>query len=508
MNKVPSSTRVGRENTSQAMSRSSMSKSRAEKTRTVTVAPLVQVTVDIVPGQFTEDDWMLMVNVVEGDYAVGEIVEILLSCVMDECYKVYLARQRIPYTISQARDAMVQIIEGRFLARDEGEADVVTDISWQEEEEPQTCTTDSCAQGCVPIIQPVLTPRSKHTQLASEEPITETLAQEAAAAEFEPLLGPTPEPPSPSLQPAPSSTDQTPELGEVTEQTQKGKATTKTSQLLLQPILPPKPPKTKREYRPHRGPLRSAGLKNITKSLEKTEKEMFVEQLVKMEEEDEEDVSSFNLLPTCLHNILKIQLGRPPQKRDVIYDDAGNVLSMPKLDPSRLPRHYVRPQVEVLDPNKEAECKVKEAVHRGGPAASQRLKQGRRPKKKEDLGLSEISGFQLISTPSGSQKLMLDGKTFNPYTSTTAGGIRGHLPLSAAIVLDTMQLSHGVILRESNNTERGSLHSLRQKEQGKREEGRELQPVRASVALPSISVDQLIKNHVPQVRPIATFPSS
>ncbi|XP_054332226.1 uncharacterized protein C2orf81 homolog isoform X13 [Pongo pygmaeus] len=58
----------------------------------------------------------------------------------------------IPFTISQAREAMLQITEWRFLARDEGESAVAEDPTWGEDEEPSACTTDSWAQGSVPVL--------------------------------------------------------------------------------------------------------------------------------------------------------------------------------------------------------------------------------------------------------------------------------------------------------------------------------------------------------------------
>jgi hypothetical protein len=40
-----------------------------------------------------------------------------------------------------------------------------------------------------------------------------------------------------------------------------------------------------------------------------------------------------------IKSLLQVQAGRPPGNKDVIYDDQGNVLSVTKLDPSKLPSH-------------------------------------------------------------------------------------------------------------------------------------------------------------------------
>ncbi|XP_059973438.1 LOW QUALITY PROTEIN: uncharacterized protein C2orf81 homolog [Mesoplodon densirostris] len=126
-----------------------VTRSKAEKARPPTV-PVPQV--DIVPGRLTEAEWMALTALEEGEEVVGDILADLLARVMDSAFKVYLTQQCIPFTISQAREAMLQITEWRFLARDEGESAVAEDPTWGEDEEPLSCTTDAWAQGSVPVL--------------------------------------------------------------------------------------------------------------------------------------------------------------------------------------------------------------------------------------------------------------------------------------------------------------------------------------------------------------------
>ncbi|XP_019297872.2 uncharacterized protein C2orf81 homolog [Panthera pardus] len=127
-----------------------VTRSKAEKAR----PPTVQVPqVDIVPGRLTEAEWMALTALEEGEDVVGDILADLMTRVMDSAFKVYLTQQCIPFTISQAREAMLQITEWRFLARDEGESAVAEDPTWGEDEEPLACTTDAWAQGSVPVLQ-------------------------------------------------------------------------------------------------------------------------------------------------------------------------------------------------------------------------------------------------------------------------------------------------------------------------------------------------------------------
>ncbi|XP_007950864.1 uncharacterized protein C2orf81 homolog [Orycteropus afer afer] len=126
-----------------------VTRSKAEKARPPTV-PVPQV--DIVPGRLNESEWMALAAIEEGEDVVGDILADLLAGVMDSAFRVYLTQQCIPFTISQAREAMLQITEWRFLARDEGESSVADDPMWGEDEEPLACATDAWAQGSVPVL--------------------------------------------------------------------------------------------------------------------------------------------------------------------------------------------------------------------------------------------------------------------------------------------------------------------------------------------------------------------
>nr|XP_058934767.1 LOW QUALITY PROTEIN: uncharacterized protein C2orf81 homolog [Kogia breviceps] len=126
-----------------------VTRSKAEKARPPTV-PVLQV--DIVPGRLTEAEWMELTALEEGEEVVGDILADLLARVMDSAFKVYLTQQCIPFIISEAREAMLQITEWRFLARDEGESAVAEDPTWGEDEEPLPCTIDAWAQGSVPVL--------------------------------------------------------------------------------------------------------------------------------------------------------------------------------------------------------------------------------------------------------------------------------------------------------------------------------------------------------------------
>ncbi|XP_037663171.1 uncharacterized protein C2orf81 homolog [Choloepus didactylus] len=111
---------------------------------------------------------MALLALEEGEDVVGDILADLLARVMDSAFQVYLTQQCIPFTISQAREAMLQITEWRFLARDEGESAVAEDPTWGEDEEPTACTTDAWAQGSVPVLHAPASAGPEETFLEDE----------------------------------------------------------------------------------------------------------------------------------------------------------------------------------------------------------------------------------------------------------------------------------------------------------------------------------------------------
>ncbi|XP_051888782.1 uncharacterized protein C2orf81 homolog, partial [Pristis pectinata] len=142
------------------MSRSAVPKSRSEKSRAMAVpATTPQVAlVEIIPGRFTETDWQTMVAAEDGENNVMDIIEDIVSQALDQCYSIYIENQLLPFTIAQAKDAILQIIEWQFLTHDPGESNVSLDHSWQEDREPKANVTDSWAQGSVPVLWPPHTP--------------------------------------------------------------------------------------------------------------------------------------------------------------------------------------------------------------------------------------------------------------------------------------------------------------------------------------------------------------
>ncbi|XP_075772205.1 uncharacterized protein C2orf81 homolog isoform X2 [Pelodiscus sinensis] len=456
-----------------------LSKSRAEKLRPPTV-PIPQV--DIVPGRLSESEWISLVSTEEGEDGVGDILAWMLDQVLEECYKVYLARQCIPFTISQARDAILQIAEWRFLARDEGEATVEEDATWQEEEEPVACVTDSWAQGSVPVIQTSLTLFSQEREVSLEKLPEESLSPE----ETQPSTGPPAAPASPpAVQPS-------------LERRGQPAKPLRAQHPPPQPAPPPTP-KSRGAYRPHRGPLRSAGLESTARPLAETGKGQALP-----EELPQEDPGSLQqLLPLSCSNLLKIQTGRPPHVQGVMYDEFGTVIAMPTLDPARLPRRWIRPQVEVLDPAVEAKrqevlsflsgrgqrsAKSHSWAARGEAVGTQRL-QVVRP---------TLSGGLAQAFCQTAQPLPVMGKSLRSSH---------HVYWKPSNLLESIELAPGVAITDSSSVKRGPCHGVLHEEGGEELVQRNLQPIRPRATRPALAVQQLLRDHAPQVRPATLLTS-
>ncbi|XP_038601645.1 uncharacterized protein C2orf81 homolog [Tachyglossus aculeatus] len=424
------------------------SRSRAEKGR----PPVASVPhVDVVPGRLSEADWVGLVQKEEGEDAVGDLLAQLLHRVTEDAFQLYLRRQRVPFTVSQAQEALLQMVEWRFLARDEGETAAhgggtpALGPGWEEDEEPRTCATDAWAQGAVPVL-------ASPGTLSPQD-------QEARSA-----AGTTPRTPeTPDSCPAFREPPETPRSSPVSSESGSG------------PGPGPSPPTARA---PRSGERESGGRAPRGLGVPAPSR----------------DAPAGPSRP---------QPGpRPP-------GTAGPTLksgALPRLDPARLPRHLQRPLAEVLDPDlgrrgpdkgpgppgspKTVPCRPR--VPRPGPDGS---------RSKWPQEVEELAGLRRGPRAGGR----------GPGPSGPSGHVAGAgpgprvlasdspLPWKPSILLQSVELADGVAVRDPAT---GASRARPAPLDGPVGPDPRLRPVRPLVPQPRLAVARLLAGPPPQVWPL------
>jgi len=138
-----------------------MSKSRGERKTPAQLQPTsIQVSNDVVPGRFTENDWTHMVDEETEEDFVSDILQEVVASALDQIYYKIIEQRIIPYTVNAAKDLLLEVIEWQFLVKDPGNTGVNEDKTWLEDEEPEPAVADSWAQGIIPVLNKEETPVS------------------------------------------------------------------------------------------------------------------------------------------------------------------------------------------------------------------------------------------------------------------------------------------------------------------------------------------------------------
>ncbi|KAG8518734.1 putative protein C2orf81, partial [Galemys pyrenaicus] len=351
-----------------------VTRSKAEKARPPTV-PVPQV--DIVPGRLNEAEWMALAAVEEGEDVVVDILDELLTRVMDSAFKVYLTRQCIPFTINQAREAMLQIIEWRFLGRDEGEFAVAEDPTWAEDEEPSACTTDAWAQGSVPVLHAPTSPGLEETFQSEDQESMDhiTLARSwmgRGSQELTPELTTNRGPP-----PTPEQFLEAGPGGSLGERDDLSKDLQPSDRPLMATLPLPAEPTPAGSRQPSRDLSQPASPQASTARARSLSSQFSLKDLYfcasgtdaigDLQEPQKEEVpgaaSRKSVSCPSVGGPLELSPGasvsppRPPRaapRRSGLHHRVGRKAGLARLDPARLPRHWVRPLSEILVPDSEA----------------------------------------------------------------------------------------------------------------------------------------------------------
>nr|CAB3226834.1 uncharacterized protein C2orf81 homolog [Phallusia mammillata] len=326
------------------MSRQAASKSRAEKSRggaggTQSV-PVPTISSDVVPGRLTDGDWGRLMCDEEDSGFIGSLVESIIDDTLTECYKKYIWKQVLPFTVHQAKEDLLRIVQWQFLSHDPGETEISNDPGWTEDSEPEPGIIDSWAQGSVPV---VIRPQSSSIPSVSlisedpgflQEPTATTISDEQT-----------------------DSSEKSPENTQTTDDKTVLSPTAKSPEIGTDGLQFPSAiiKKKKASYKRHVGRLLPPKLS-------------YTEQLGGLEDNDQnknkQQNSDAHLSPSQ-KSLLKVQAGRPPGNREVTFDDKGNVVGVMKLNTQTLPSHKVRVQYDIIDPEAEANAQRLAALRTG-----------------------------------------------------------------------------------------------------------------------------------------------
>lgn len=432
------------------MSKPVVSKSRADKAGKLPAAQTPIASHEIVPGKFNDHDWNLMIDRDGSEDFVEDIVDDLIGNTLDKCFDLYIQRQLIPFTVSEAKDALLSIIEWRFLTRDEGEKNPESDPGWIQDEEPDPAETDCWAQGSVPrtfLPSPVPEPIIEEPEENQEMQVEEETAEKDVVLDEEPEL---------EDQVSEDETAGREEAERLAKEEQQRKAAEAEK-------------KKKKKFKPYTGRMRSPGLK-VTESLEQTEMSLLTQEIIASMPPPQEKLTGLVTMPASCHSILKVQAGRPPGNKDVEYDDYGNVVAVIKLNPEKLPNHRIKVNYQVVDPAVEAAQARLEAMKTGRYVAP---RPKRRVPKKVETSESITDVPSKVST-----------KT----------------PLPPPMI-ETMEVSPGVTIKEGGRVKQGPARYIRRVDMMSQTQ-KNLKPVSVSQNTPRLDVSDILDRTTPILRPI------
>lgn len=125
-------------------------KSKDVKGKTVSAEKQQNTTyLEIVPGKFNENDWNNLLDIDESQEFIWELLDECIENANKIIYTNYLDMQTIPFTINEAKKAILHLIDWQFL--DDDVDDDLTE-NWVEDDEPESCMIDSWAQGYVQTV--------------------------------------------------------------------------------------------------------------------------------------------------------------------------------------------------------------------------------------------------------------------------------------------------------------------------------------------------------------------
>ncbi|XP_037339366.2 uncharacterized protein C2orf81 homolog [Pungitius pungitius] len=480
---------------------------------------------DIIPVVLTHVQWTEMLIQEDSDEAVGEIMEELLSEVMEGCFKVSIKRQVMPFSVSWAKSYLTQIVEQHILCPDEG--GVPEKTSKTEDTEPMPPPSDPWVKRCVPI--GMASPRH-HTASQQDDDIVQVPVQAKPGVNQKcDIMAPTKRSPKKfEKKTRPIVVHKLTKLQTIVQVPVQAEPGVKQQCDIMAP--------TKRSPKKFEKKTRPIVVHKLTKLQTIVQVPVQAEPEVKQQcdimaptkrspKKFEKQTSPTTRLSSNCQQVLspfpppkmnqkkKQRVNLPPilktppskslpspscsaEKKDVDVDfynyPTGSLYQLKrnqpiqKLDYSCLPRPCICPQYEIVD---EKLTKPDSRIAREHST----LKQGYNKRKEWTVTSPKqlsSSTNQLTKFQKGNQADIWQDRF--PRT----GRRKDCMVSSGSLRLDTMVLAKGVSLLDSQAVERNPLISNSSAEPTK------LMPIRSDIPMPRFSVDQVTSGPPPQVTPL------
>ena len=303
-------------------------------------AAALNTTTEIVAGKFSENEWHQLIVEEENEAFCSKILEELLHETMQQCYQKYIEKQLLPFTVETAKDALLEIVELRFLERDSGETENALDCLWAEDDEADAVAYDSWAVGAVPctvfpsedaesVVRTDRSLKADEKNLEDEHTLPE---KETKAIEIGSAAEPGFEQPEPEVS-TEMKTEEFSSQAIITEDHQTGQTQ-----------------KRRRKYKPYRGAIGSAGVSRMSETLLETELRLM--NLEHAANADERMMSSE--IPVKMQQALKAQAGRPPGLGEAPVKDVNVVIVDTRAVVENIASIQVKTNFSIVDPEVEA----------------------------------------------------------------------------------------------------------------------------------------------------------
>jgi len=448
-------------------------KSRADKSRdkdkaggatSKDSAAALSTSTEIVVGKFSENEWHQLIIEEENEAFCVKILEEMLQQTMDQCYQKYIERQMLPFTVETAKDALLEIVELRFLERDFGETSADLEDTWAEDDEAEAVAYDSWAVGAVPCtIFPSeeaesldRTERSmKQDEIVVDGNESAKPEQSIHDAEFEPET----EVPAEQTEGEASAEIKADEIQHETEKKEQVASSTK---------------KKRRKYKPYRGPIGSAGVSRMSETLLETEiRLMNLDQATNADER-----MTASEMPVKMQQALKAQAGRPPGLGDAPVKDINVVIVDSRAVVENVASIQVKTNFSIVDPEVEAAQQRLIAMRTG---KFNPLTMGTSPG-----AIKKTTKFDIKETKKQTQEFRNEQQL--TYERAASNGVA---PVPPPLI-ESMDVAPGVTVREGGRVKQGPKRLQKQNTSTKHFTESMLLPVNRLKSKNTISVTEII----------------